>query len=49
MFQNLPPGGTKVKKLDKANVSEMPKKAPSIRILRHVVGNTAFSDRDHII
>ena len=49
MFQNLPPGGTKVKKLDKANVSEMSKKAPSIRTLRPVAGNTAFSDRDPII
>ena len=45
MHENLQPRGTKVKKLNKVIVREMPKKAPSIGILWHKIGNTAFSDK----
>ena len=47
--ENLPQRGAKVKKLAKANVSEMSKKAPSRRVLRPSTGNTAFSPKDTAI
>ena len=49
MYQNLQPGGTKVKKLNKTNITEMPKKAPSKGILRRKAGCVAFSDQDPIL
>ena len=49
MYQNLQPGGTKVKKLNKTSITEMPKKAPSQGILRRKAGCLAFSDKDPIL
>ena len=49
MYENLPPGGAKVKRSNKANLTEMKKKAPPLRILRWKIGNIASLNKDMIV